>query len=201
MPVLVLVTRVSTYVSGLCLISRSKRQHPTQRTTPQTRVFTKLTQYIDCAVRFIARGPLTASSHEWRTTLLAWSSNPILRLLVILNINAPTTVTLLPPPRTIRTLLHSCWIPFSTMKNMENPQILLLLALTLCRSRRAIYTCLARLRLWLVHPRCLFRPPASHKAGPLIKTTLLLNHQSHLLANPRSLRVEDGGGHGRKSGS
>jgi len=68
------------------------------------------------------------------------------------------TVTLLPPPGTV----HSFWILFSTMKTKETPQILPLPVLTLCMSRRAIYTCPARPHLWLVHPRCLFRPTASH---------------------------------------
>jgi hypothetical protein len=133
---------------------------------------------------------------QWRMTLHAWSFKPIPRLLVILNTNAPTTVTLLPAFRAIR----SCWTLSSTTKTREMSQILLLQVLTLCRSRRAIYICLARLRRWPVHPNCLFRPTASLRAGPLIKTTLRPRHHN-LLANPRRFRVGDGDGRGRKSGS
>ena len=204
MPVCWSKWEVSTYVSGLCLISRrpkgEARVSPfdaTQRRRPTSLL--NSTPYIDSAALHRLRPTRRSLPTQWRTTLLAWSSKPILRPLVILNINARATVTLLPPPRTIR----SCWILFSTMKTKEIRRTLPLPGLTLCRSRRAIYTCPARLRLWPVLPRRLFRPPApaSHKAGPLIKTTPLLNHHDPLLANPRRLRVEDGGGHGRKSRS
>ena len=138
---------------------------------------------------------------QWRMTLLAWSSNPIPRPLVILNINAPTTVTLLPAFRAIRMPPRSCWTLSSTMKKKGTSQTLLLQVLTLCRSRRAIYICLARLRRWPVHPNCLFRTTASLRAGPLIKTTLRLRNHNLLLANPRRFRIEDGGGRGRRSRS
>ena len=61
-------------------------------------------------------------------------------------------------------------------------------ALTLYKSRRAIYTCPARLRLSLVHPRHLFRLTAQKKAGPLIKTSPPLSHHSPLLATKKALR-------------
>ena len=59
-------------------------------------------------------------------------------------------------------------------------------ALTLYKSRRAIYTCPARLHLSLVHPRRLFRQIVPNKAGPLIKTSPPLSHHSPLLATKKA---------------
>ena len=101
-----------------------------------------------------------------------------------------------PPPCTI----HCCWILFSTMKTREIPRVLPLPALTLCLSRRAIYTCPARLHFWLGDSRRLFRPTASHKAGPLIKTTPLLSHHSPLLANQEGLASKMEAAMGERAG-
>ena len=137
----------------------------------------------------------------WQMTLPAWSSNLTLPLLSTLNINAPMTVTLLAAHHaTLRTLLPSCSILFSTMKKKETLRTLLLQPLTLCRPKRASNTCLARLRRWLVLPNRLFRPTVSPRAGPLIKTILLFMRHLllQLLGNPRRLLVENGNGHGRR---
>ena len=101
-----------------------------------------------------------------------------------------------PPPCTI----HCCWILFSTMKTREIPRVLPLPALTLCMSRRAIYTCPARLHFWLGGFKTSLQtngaqgwtfdqddPPAQPPQPPSRK--------------PRRPRVEDGGSNGRKSRS
>ena len=49
-------------------------------------------------------------------------------------------------------------------------------------------------------PRRLFRPTASHKAGPLIKTTPLLSHHSPLLANQEGLASKMEAAMGERAG-